>query len=56
MKNGKPRKEDRAKFRVMHNRFHDDSEWNANVNKDELDSFISGNYKEMMENKFRDES
>jgi hypothetical protein len=59
LKNGRPRKEDKAKFRIMHHRFHDEPEWHAdhhgNNNRDELDSVISGNYKEMMDNKFREE-
>ncbi len=38
---------DKAKFRVMHHKYHDEPEWYVDENRDELDSIISGNYKEM---------
>ena len=37
---------DKAKFRVMHHKFHDEPEWHVD-DRDELDSIISGNYNEM---------
>lgn len=47
--------EDKAKFRQMHHKYHDEPEWYADdANRDELDSIISGNYKEMQK-KFEEE-
>ena len=46
--------EDKAKFRVMHHKYHDEPEWYADDNRDELDSIISGNYNEMQK-KFEEE-
>ena len=43
--------EDKAKFRVMHHKFHDEPEWYVDEPRDELDSVISDNYKQM-EKKF----
>jgi hypothetical protein len=37
---------DKARFRVMHHKYHDEPEWHVD-DRDELDSIISGNYKEM---------
>ena len=31
----------------MHHKYHDEPEWHVDENRDELDSVISGNYKEM---------
>ena len=42
---------DKAKFRVMHHKFHDEAEWYVDDPRDELDSVISDNYKQM-EKKF----
>ena len=44
---------DKAKFRVMHHKYHDEPEWHVE-DRDELDSIISGNYKEMQK-KFEEE-
>lgn len=44
---------DKAKFRVMHHKYHDEPEWHVD-DRDELDSIISGNYKEMQK-KFEEE-
>lgn len=41
----------KAKFRVMHHKFHDEPEWHVDDPRDELDSVISDNYKQM-EKKF----
>ena len=39
----------------MHHKYHDEPEWHVDENnRDELDSVISGNYKEM-EKKFEEE-
>lgn len=40
-------KKEKAKFRIMHHKYHDEPEWYVDENRDELDSVISGNYKEM---------
>lgn len=40
-------KKEKAKFRIMHHKYHDEPEWHVDENRDELDSVISGNYKEM---------
>lgn len=37
---------EKAKFRVMHHKYHDEPEWHVD-DRDELDSIISGNYNEM---------
>ena len=42
---------DKAKFRLMHHKFHDEPEWYVDEPRDELDSVISDNYKQM-EKKF----
>lgn len=39
--------EDKAKFRVMHHKHHDEPEWYVDDQRDELDSVISDNYKQM---------
>lgn len=52
-KPGLPPASEKAKFRVMHHRMHDEPEWHAE-DRDELDSIISGNYKEMQK-KFEEE-
>ena len=39
--------EDKAKFRVMHHKFHDEPEWHIDGQRDELDSVMSDNYKKM---------
>lgn len=44
---------DKAKFRIMHHKYHDEPEWHVD-DRDELDSIISGNYKEM-QRKFEEE-
>ena len=44
---------DKAKFRIMHHKYHDEPEWHVD-DRDELDSIISGNYKEMQK-KFEEE-
>lgn len=44
---------DKAKFRVMHHKYHDEPEWHVE-DRDELDSIISGNYNEM-QRKFEQE-
>jgi hypothetical protein len=44
---------EKAKFRIMHHKFHDEPEWHVD-DRDELDSIISGNYKEMQK-KFEEE-
>lgn len=45
----------KAKFRMMHHKFHDEPEWHVDdENRDELDSVISDNYKQM-EMKFMQE-
>jgi hypothetical protein len=44
---------DKAKFRIMHHKYHDEPEWHVE-DRDELDSIISGNYKEMQK-KFEEE-
>ena len=51
--NGTRKKKDKAKFRVMHHKYHDEPEWHVE-DRDELDSIISGNYKEM-QMKFEEE-
>lgn len=45
--------QEKAKFRVMHHKYHDEPEWHVE-DRDELDSIISGNYKEMQK-KFKEE-
>ena len=50
---GTRKKNDKAKFRVMHHKYHDEPEWHVE-DRDELDSIISGNYKEMQK-KFEEE-
>jgi hypothetical protein len=39
----------------MHHKYHDEPEWYVDGNRDDLDSVISGNYKEMMNKKFEEE-
>lgn len=50
---GSRKKQEKAKFRVMHHKYHDEPEWHVD-DRDELDSIISGNYKEMQK-KFEEE-
>ena len=45
------KKDEKPKFRIMHHRFHDEPEWFVDGQRDELDSVISDNYKQM-EKKF----
>ena len=52
-KKAKPGVNEKAKFRVMHHKYHDEPEWHVD-DRDELDSIISGNYKEMQK-KFEEE-
>jgi hypothetical protein len=53
-KKGKPPAgSEKAKFRIMHHKYHDEPEWHVE-DRDELDSIISGNYKEMQK-KFEEE-
>lgn len=44
-------KKEKPKFRMMHHKFHDEPEWHVDEPRDELDSVISDNYKQM-EKKF----
>lgn len=37
-KSQKVQNENKAKFRVMHHKFHDEPEWHADPDRDELDS------------------
>jgi hypothetical protein len=46
--------QNKAKFRVMHHKYHDEPEWHVDDQRDELDSVISDNYKQM-EMKFQQE-
>lgn len=48
-----PAGSDKARFRIMHHKYHDEPEWHVD-DRDELDSIISGNYKEM-QRKFEEE-
>jgi hypothetical protein len=52
-KNAQKHGSEKAKFRIMHHKFHDEPEWHVD-DRDELDSIISGNYKEMQK-KFEEE-
>ncbi|CDW77580.1 UNKNOWN [Stylonychia lemnae] len=49
------RKDDKAKFRVMHHKYHDDPEWHVDPDRDrdDLDSVISNNYNQMLELEFQ---
>jgi hypothetical protein len=46
--------DDKAKFRVMHHKYHEEPAWHVEDQRDELDSVISDNYK-YMEKKFVEE-
>ncbi len=52
-KQGLPPASDKAKFRQMQDRVQDEPDWQME-DRDELDSIISGNYKEMQK-RFEDE-
>lgn len=40
-KTRKPKDKDKARFRVMHHKFHDEPEWYVEGERDELDSELS---------------
>ena len=48
------RSEDRAKFRVMHHRFHDEPDWHVEEPKDLMGSVMSDN-KKYIDKKFKEE-
>jgi hypothetical protein len=55
MKRGKRgRAEDKAKFRIMHHKFHDEPEWHVDDPKDAAGSVVS-DVKKIVEKKFKEE-